>query len=180
MKHLLLIFGIVLGACVSPTLTHCPDLDCPKNEVCDGQGGCAFPQQLSACDGFTTGDPCTYPDPTGATVMGECVNMVCLPIGCGNGVVTPDEERDDGNNVAGDGCSADCKSNEPCGNGVIDTQVGEQCDDSNAVDGDGCQHDCQLPRCGDGVIDTQVGETCDSGAANSLAPDAPCRPDCQL
>ena len=30
-----------IGACASPSLTHCPDVDCPANEVCDGHGGCA-------------------------------------------------------------------------------------------------------------------------------------------
>ena len=32
--------------------------------------------------------------------------------------------------VSGDGCSADCKSTETCGNGIVDT-VGEVCDDGN-------------------------------------------------
>src|SRR5437764_1377599 len=129
MTKILIAMALVFAACASPTLTHCPDLDCPKDKVCDGQGGCAFPAQVSACNGFRSGDPSTYPDPTGATVSGECVNMVCLPVGCGNGVVTPDEACDDGNNISGDGCSADCKSNETCGNGVTDTAAGEQCDD---------------------------------------------------
>ena len=62
-----------------------------------------------------------------------------------------DEACDDGNNLDGDGCSADCKTVEPgyrcsavsgkceklpCGNGVHDP--GEQCDDGNFSDGDGC------------------------------------------
>ena len=74
----------------------------------------------------------------------------------------------------------DCKSDERCGNGIVDAARGEQCDDSNTIDGDGCQHDCKLPRCGDGVRDPSLAEECDAGPANSLAPDALCRPNCQL
>ncbi|MBQ8037167.1 MAG: DUF4215 domain-containing protein, partial [Proteobacteria bacterium] len=81
---------------------------------------------------------------------------------CGNGVIDSGEQCDDGNKVNGDGCSADCKTEEvpQCGNGVIDS--GEQCDDGNKVNGDGCSADCQteeVPQCGNGVIDS--GEQCD-------------------
>ena len=44
-----------------------------------------------------------------------------MPIECGNGLLEPGENCDDGNTVTGDGtCSADCSSNEKCGNGEID------------------------------------------------------------
>ncbi len=49
--------------------------------------------------------------------------------------------------VSGDGCSADCRSNETCGNGVIDTVTGEACDDGNTVSGDGCSSTCQFESC---------------------------------
>ena len=80
---------------------------------------------------------------------------------CGDGVQAPGEACDDGNNVSGDGCSADCMSDETCGNGVLDVASGEQCDDGNQMDGDGCQSDCAVPTCGDGVLDS--GEACDDG-----------------
>jgi cysteine-rich repeat protein len=49
----------------------------------------------------------------------------CAPR-CGDGVVdgSAGEICDDGNNVNGDGCSADCKSNEICGNGIIEIEFG--------------------------------------------------------
>jgi len=64
---------------------------------------------------------------------------------CGDGNIDPGEQCDDGNNVGGDGCEADCTlpSSGRCGDGVLD--AGEQCDDGNNVDGDGCQADCTLP-----------------------------------
>ncbi len=94
---------------------------------------------------------------------------------CGDGVVQGSEVCEDGNFIGGDGCSADCLSDETCGNGYLDSVVGETCDDGNTVDGDGCQADCILPQCGDGIADP--GETCDDG--NSVSGDG-CESTCQL
>jgi cysteine-rich repeat protein len=68
-----------------------------------------------------------------ATLIGEVVPT------CGNGVLDPGEQCDDGNRSAGDGCSPACQL-EICGNGVVEGN--EQCDDGNAVDGDGCEASC--------------------------------------
>jgi len=94
---------------------------------------------------------------------------------CGNGVLEPGEECDDGNLVNRDGCSSACKL-PACGDGYLD--LGEQCDDGNLVDGDGCSSTCQvetLATCGDGVV--QAGEQCDDG--NQSNNDA-CLNNCQL
>jgi cysteine-rich repeat protein len=169
-----------LSACLQGAFTHCPNVDCPSGEVCDGQGGCALPDQLDQCLGKSDGDACDYNDRTGKKIMGYCTHAVCTPVGCGNGVLTPDEVCDDGNTTNGDGCSADCRSNETCGNGIVDPAAGEQCDDGNTIDGDGCQHDCKFPRCGDGITDVGLSEECDAGSANANTPDAACRTNCQL
>lgn len=52
---------------------------------------------------------------------------------CGNGAIDHDrgEVCDDGNQVSGDGCSADCRSDERCGNGYVDVDAGEHCDATN-------------------------------------------------
>jgi cysteine-rich repeat protein len=168
--------GAGMTACVSPDVTHCPTVDCPKDKVCDNHGGCAFPDQLTVCAGQVDGTACSYQGVTNAS----CAGGLCVPNGCGNNALTADEVCDDGNTVNGDGCSADCQSNETCGNGKIDSAKGEQCDDNNTTDGDGCQHDCQLPRCGDGVKDPSLSEECDAGEANANTPDAACRTNCQL
>lgn len=79
---------------------------------------------------------------------------------CGNGVTERGEICDDGNNFPGDGCSADCLSDETCGNNVVD--LGEGCDDGNFNPGDGCDRECRLEDgCGNGVL--EVGEQCDDG-----------------
>jgi cysteine-rich repeat protein len=83
---------------------------------------------------------------------------------CGNAHVDPGEICDDGNTLDGDGCSHDCKSDETCGNGILDTAAGEVCDDHNTRDGDGCSHDCKsLETCGNGILDIAAGEVCDDG-----------------
>jgi cysteine-rich repeat protein len=173
----LLAFAAWVG-CAKPAITVCANVDCPASEVCDPtSSGCLFPEQLSECDGSPDDTSCTYNDDNGP-VSGACTKGVCLPLGCGNGILTANEVCDDGNTTNGDGCSADCLSNEACGNHIVDPAKGEQCDDGNTVDGDGCEHDCLLPRCGDGVVDN--GEQCDIGSANSEMPDAVCRTNCTL
>jgi cysteine-rich repeat protein len=62
---------------------------------------------------------------------------------CGDAIVDPGEDCDDGNTVAGDGCFA-CQAEPRCGDGMLDHITGEQCDDGNTVGGDGCSATCQL------------------------------------
>jgi cysteine-rich repeat protein len=45
---------------------------------------------------------------------------VGLESGCSNALIDPEETCDDGNPFAGDGCSADCASNELCRKGQVD------------------------------------------------------------
>ncbi len=61
---------------------------------------------------------------------------------CGNGFRETGETCDDGNTMAGDGCSAAClvEVAPECGDGRRD--LGEECDDDNTRDGDGCDSDC--------------------------------------
>ena len=73
----------------------------------------------------------------------EC-RVNCQPGRCGDGIEDSDEVCDDGNNLSGDDCSADCQSNEICGNGYVDGISGEQCDDNNGRNHDGCASNCTL------------------------------------
>ena len=75
---------------------------------------------------------------------------------CGDGHVDAWEACDDGNQITGDGCRADCRSIEPgftcttpavpcvttCGDGILAGQEG--CDDGNVLSGDGCSSKCQV------------------------------------
>src|SRR5450432_2064000 len=111
-------------------------------------------------------------------VVGACKvpnSSVTREAECGNNVIDPGEACDDGNNADGDGCSADCMSDETCGNDILD--LGETCDDGNRRGGDGCSADCLSDEtCGNGVVDLVNGETCDD--ANNIAGDG-CSKNCQ-
>jgi cysteine-rich repeat protein len=115
---------------------------------------------------------------------GQCdktadVVVACIALACGNGELDAGEVCDDGNRIDGDGCAANCASNETCGNGVRDVSVGETCDDGNTVGGDACPADCTLPICGDGQTEEGGGivETCDDN--NTVSGDG-CPSDCSL
>ncbi|MBI5502932.1 MAG: DUF4215 domain-containing protein [Deltaproteobacteria bacterium] len=115
----------------------------------------------------------------------ECVDGACAAAprptdwlsACGDTVLDADEDCDDGNTTAGDGCSPTCEIEAAvCGNNVVET--GEQCDDGNTDNGDGCSSTCRTegPECGDLRVDAP-GEECDDGNTNS---GDGCENDCQF
>jgi len=66
--------------------------------------------------------------------------------------------------ASGDGC---IDSSSRCGDGRLDTEVGETCDDGNADDTDNCVNNCTSDgRCGNSLIDSSKGEVCDNGPYN--------------
>jgi cysteine-rich repeat protein len=91
---------------------------------------------------------------------------------CGNGVVDPGEECDDGNADDTDDCTTQCRIAR-CGDGFV--QPGEECDDGNYDDTDGCVAGCVAATCGDGFVQAGV-EECDDG--NTMDGDA-CSSDCK-
>jgi len=144
---------------------------------CDSFGGAASDQTVFT--GLTSG---TYlliieEDTPGTGSPTSIALTVLLPLpACGDGTLDPGEVCDDGNTTDGDGCSADCRSNESCGNRIVDRSVGEVCDDGNTSSGDGCAGDCRSSEfCGNGVIDPGLGEVCDDG--NVFSGDG-CSADC--
>ena len=87
-------------------------------------------------------------DPPGAPALSPAGDNLCRDdcTFCGDGLLDPVEECDDGNQEDDDGCNSSCLE-EYCGDGVV--QPPEECDDGNNIDGDGCQGDCTLPECGE-------------------------------
>jgi len=146
--------------------------DCSSTETC-GNGIVDLGEACDCGDGSSSPPP-----PCGETLNGGVIcTLGCTRAGCGNAVADPFEVCDDGNTVAGDGCSADCGSLEVCGNGILDGASQEHCDDGNQVDGDGCSADCSsLEVCGNQIVDAAPGEKCDDG--NQLDGDG-CGADCR-
>jgi fibro-slime domain-containing protein len=108
---------------------------------------------------------------------------VCQPV-CGNGIVTPPEQCDDGaNNGAGYGkCQPDCTWGPRCGDAIVNGP--EQCDDGvnqssySLMKMGGCAPGCVLPPyCGDGMVQAQDGEQCDDGKNDGSY--GTCTPTCQ-
>jgi cysteine-rich repeat protein len=135
----IVIVGLV-ASCVSPESVQCADGSvCPRDRTCwliGEQYQCVSDEQVAACEGRADLVACAG---------GTCFGGVCIAPSCGDGRVSPIEVCDDNNTASGDGCSPDCRSDETCGNGIVDLQVGEQCDDGAARGGlshDGCSSRC--------------------------------------
>jgi cysteine-rich repeat protein len=150
------------------------------SRVCQIEGYiCKSPEgkfcQPSACaevDGGTA--PCNLVLPT-------------VPI-CGDGIVSGDEECDDGNDPnrqphnedgAYGGCTTQCKLGPYCGDGVVSGP--EICDDGEAnlptYGRPGCSFACQKARyCGDHIIDEVWGERCEPPYPESWS----CTPQCMV
>lgn len=158
---------------------------------------CTLPRCGDGLLNFDAGEFC---DEGAGAVTGESretlrCNVDCTFAFCGDGVLnaTRGERCDDGNNDDGDGCSADCRSTELCGDGVINRSApqlevcddGASCEDGSPCaedadcasglclprDGDGCSEDCRSTEiCGDAYLNNYApyGETCDDGNVASL------------
>jgi virginiamycin B lyase len=136
---------------------------------CDGcSSTCRVETGLLCGDGVTNGACGEQCDPP---VPGEC-DAECRRVArCGDSIVDPGEECDDGPlNGMPDHCASNCTVAR-CGNGALDP--GEECEDGNTADCDGCSSTCTSEsgwRCGDGVTNAGCGEECD--------PPGPGSPEC--
>jgi MYXO-CTERM domain-containing protein len=95
---------------------------------------------------------------------GDHEAIVELPVSCcGNLVIDPLEECEDGNADDGDACPGSCR-NAVCGDGYLWVGM-ETCDDGNADDTDACVAGCVPATCGDGLVWEGM-EECDDGNAD--------------
>src|SRR5262245_51921363 len=101
-----LVLALLPSACLDRAAKDCGVGICPANKVCVA-GGCALPEQVTACNGFADDMPCTF-----ANTAGRCTNGVCIGSLCGNEIIDTGEICDDGNTASGDGCRRDCLKNE--------------------------------------------------------------------
>ena len=81
MRRRFLVWGFAaigaLPGCFSPEITHCPTVDCPKEMVCDGLGGCATPEQLAQCSAQLDGAECSFATVSNVHIDGACDRGVC-------------------------------------------------------------------------------------------------------
>lgn len=160
--------------------------DCPSGLQCDN-GDCIrfIDPNVNCGNGIENiGEECDDGNRnSGDGCSSECFiesTLVASASICGNGTLEELEECDDGNRRDDDGCSSTCLLEIGiCGDGVVQTLLGEQCESS--VHNPALAYLCKNCRflslsCGDGKVDD--GEDCDDGPRNSSNPNATCRPDC--
>lgn len=145
----------VTGAATTSGTTESPTTEGPGS---DSDSDSSSSSSTSSTSTTTGADPTT----TGVEAV------------CGNGVVEPGEECDDGNPYDDDACVAGCK-HAICGDKLRQMGV-EECDDGNESDADWCTNECKLAFCGDGFVYAGF-EECDDG--NDDQTDA-CINDCKI
>ena len=160
--------------------------------VCCGNGSVDGGE---ACDGADLGalasDACadydaTYDAGTLACSATCTLDLTdCVVVICGDGIVAGDEECDDANDTAGDGCTSCaedagfvcafdamegrsvCSEAPSCGDGVLASTEG--CEDRNTSSGDGCSDSCEAE---DGwsctLDDLDVIDSCDPVLGDGL------------
>ena len=148
------------------------DLERPRPND-DGHAGELYPIQVCTCgNGIVEGPEDTARDAPlgvgneecddGNRTNGDGCNEHCRREFCGDGVIQPGEECDDGHESAD--CDADCTP-AFCGDETVNRYRGEQCDDGNLEERDLCANNCRFTRCGDGIIQSpnglEVYEECD-------------------
>ncbi len=130
--------------------------ECDVAESCTGSSAsCPADVIIDACN-FVVNDGCC---PSGCTFADD---LNCPPV-CGNGVLEPGEECDDGATISNDGCSMDCEREGSCcemnGSVCDETLPGGCAGEFLGIDTDCVSNTC--PVCGNGVL--EGAEECDDG-----------------
>ncbi|MCB9596034.1 MAG: hypothetical protein H6719_25155 [Sandaracinaceae bacterium] len=128
------------------TFTCDTDTECDDGLTCNGSETCGATSHV--CEPGTPADDGTACSTT-AVPDGVCVTTPsgnqCVGAGCGNGVLDGGEVCDDGNDVAADGCEADCtfscEADADCDDGQFCSGT-ETCDTSTHVCTPGTAPDC--------------------------------------
>ncbi|MCA9606862.1 MAG: hypothetical protein KC619_14750, partial [Myxococcales bacterium] len=154
--------GIAFDGCEPSTCTFTctDDTACNDGATCNGDEVCGTTSHV--CERGTppaAGTACS----TSMVADGVCADagdgLVCVETGCGNFVVETGEECDDGNDVSGDGCEADC---------TYSCNADADCDDGNVCTGtetcDMATHACATT----GMLDCTPPTACESSRCDPV------------
>jgi cysteine-rich repeat protein len=90
-----------------------------------------------------------YKSPLPSECPQGCLNGACINVSavCGNAIVEPGEQCDDGNPLNTDTCNTLCQLTR-CGDAIVQVPNGngfmEQCDDGNSINTDSCYNNCTI------------------------------------
>jgi cysteine-rich repeat protein len=182
--------GNVAGSGCEPSCTFScttsPD-SCNDGDPCNGTETCSAVQGPNGTQGQACAPGMPLADNTSCGTGKYCKGGVCTSAMCGNGMVEPGEQCDDGNPVNGDGCNTNCvySCNNPatdctaaapscqkwqCGTAHVCEAIADTSKNGQSCPGGTgftCKNGvCSAPAavCGNGVKET--GEACDLGASN--------------
>ncbi|MBY0278217.1 DUF4215 domain-containing protein [Candidatus Binatia bacterium] len=165
----------MVTGCGDGVMCAAEECDDGNTTDCDGcSRDCAREAGLRCGDGAVNaacGEICDPPAP--GTCGADCGRVPR----CGDGIVDPGEQCDDGNADDCDTCTTACRDVTGCGDGALCGD--EACDDGNVDACDGCSATCTTETgevCGDGVVNASCGEECDPPGSG----DPPCNFLCTL
>lgn len=105
------------------------------------------------------------------TIIATTTTTLSVSI-CGNSIVDDGEQCDVlgetgaySTTIAGRQCSAQCFFGPYCGDGILQTQFGEECDDGNNENGDFCSATCKIEPAGSGGGGSSGGSSGGGGGA---------------
>lgn len=166
--------SVALGGCFvdqeSETAGETASSDSSGAETSPSTGLGSETGDTSNCPIGAQGCECTAGGGCDAGLL--CAGTVCIPeIDCGNGVLDPGEQCDDGNDANDDDCLIICVDN-VCGDGFLNASA-EECDNGEAnAESAPCTDACTIATCGDGRVCDAPGcstgpmegpEACDDG-----------------
>lgn len=175
---------------------YCGSMTCDEGESCyysTSDSGVSVQCFSGACPSSWSLSSClaNHLIPTGYSYMGcagggtSSSSLHKAASVCGNAKVEGTEECDSGtlNGAYSDSCTKDCTLPTGCGNGVVESEDGEECDNgrhnSTWPSAGMCRTDCKIAYCGNGIIEASIGEQCDKGGRNGM-PGGTCNSSCQL
>lgn len=116
------------------------------------------------------------PQASFATTTPSTVSVATTTVGisiCGDSLVNfgeqcdvPGETGEYSETIIGRQCDVDCTFGPYCGDGILQSQFGEECDDGNNTDGDFCAADCTVENAGFGGGGSSGGGRGNSGGSS--------------
>jgi hypothetical protein len=142
LRTIALSVAVLVTGCVDPKTIECGEVLCPSGYLCvDGE--CLLPGTLEVCEGSPDGTSCVV-----GVGDGVCIQEICVPITCGDGLVSGAEQCEPGDlqgatceslsfypggaPTCSFGCTLDTSACGRCGDNIVNGP--EECDGEAPAD----------------------------------------------